>query len=96
MNEAAFQSFVNLVELDQKIDQLGKESLSLQKDIETLNKQVAEIQNITATAYKKYHDLRKEVDALELEQKALEELQKDKKFKLGMAASPKEFFSFRE
>lgn len=93
MDETTFQSFVNLVELDQKIDQLGKESLVLEKESETLNKQIAEIQQKTESTYKIFHDLRKSVDELELEQEALQELKKDKKYKLGMAANPKEFFS---
>ncbi len=93
MNETSFQGFINLVELDAKIDTLALEAESLKKQIADLEAQIAATQLRTQNAYQKAHTLRKSVDALELELKALEELQHEKKFRLGLASSPKEFFS---
>ena len=93
MNESSFQGFINLVELDTKIDALALEAATLKKQVAEGQSQVNAIEQQTLTAYQKAHTLRKSVDALELELKSLEALQHEKKFRLGLASSPKEFFS---
>ncbi len=93
VDEITFQKFINLVELDQKIDQLSHETETLKKDVAALQQQEQLIQQQTHIAYQKFHTLRKSLDALELDLKALDELLKEKRFRLSMAASPKEFFS---
>ena len=93
MNENSFQSFIRLVELDQKIGALTQEAGELAQRIDSLNQHIATLHAITKKAYDTAHTLQKKVDELELELKAIDEMQKDKRFKLGLAASPKEFFS---
>lgn len=93
MQDTSFQSFINLVELDQRIDQLTGEALALNKQIADLQNQIDRTHKQTQEAYQAFHTLRKSVDALELDLKGIEELQREKRFKLGLASSPKEFFS---
>ena len=93
MDEKAFRTFIDLVEIDQKIDNAARQAESLQQEISSLDTQINQIQNATAAALHKRQDLRKAVDESELELKSLGQLGENKRLKLAMASSPKEFFS---
>lgn len=93
MNDTSFSSFIDLVELDQRIAQLSKEAETLTLQIDGLNKHIEQIQAETHNAHTRFHNARKGLDAIELELKSLDELSREKQFRLGLASSPKEFFS---
>ena len=93
MHETPIAQFIQFVELDQKCDALAHEQEELKKRSLLLKDQIQAIKSESQQAAAKVHDLRKQVDGFELELKVVDEAQKDKKFKLAQARSPKEFFS---
>ena len=93
MHEIPIARFIQFVELDQKCDALAHEHEELKQRSVDLQGQIQAITSQSQQATQKVHDLRKQIDGFELELKVLDETQKDKKFKLAQARSPKEFFS---
>ena len=93
MHETSIAQFIQFVELDQKCDALANEQEELKKRSILLNDQIEAIKSESQQAAERVHDLRKQIDGFELELKVVDEAQKDKKFKLAQARSPKEFFS---
>ena len=94
MNETSFQSFITLVELGSENRSLAQEAEQFETSKSLIcSDQIAAYSRQTAGAYQKAHTLRKSVDALELELKALVRCAKTESLSLGLASSPKEFFS---
>lgn len=93
MDKASTHIFIQYVELDQRINKLTHEVAALSLRRKECEQKKLSIENNTAAALKKVHDKRKEIDAYELELKALSDKLSQTKKKLGIAHSPKEFFS---
>ena len=90
MSNHPFQAFIELISLDQDIRLIHQEITQLQKDTDTY---LAEKQDITdrLDQFKQHvHDLRKMVDAQELEMKDLDQQEKAQKKRLDVVTKAKE------
>lgn len=96
MNEADFERFINLIELDQEYYNLNSERVLLQNEIEQRHKDIEVIQNELHLAHENIVDLRKKKDLLELESKALDQEEYKKREKLDNASTTKEYYSLEK
>jgi predicted nucleic acid-binding Zn-ribbon protein len=95
MTQTPFEQFISLVEVDQKINGLNKSIKALEKE-NAAHKQSEET-NIAALEKikQKLHDMRKEVDAKELEMKTLDSQEAEKKKRLETVGNHKEYSSIK-
>jgi len=95
MNETPFEQFILLVQVDQEINTLNKSIKTLEKEIAT-NKHVDDANlALLEKTKQKLHDMRKEVDAKELEMKTLDLQEADKKKRLEHVANHREYQSLK-
>lgn len=91
MNGTPFEKFIALVEVDQQINGLNA-AIAILEQKNNENKKIIESSQEALTAVKnKLHDMRKEVDAKELEMKMLDQQEADKKKRLDAIANHKEY-----
>ncbi len=93
MSPTDVQRLIDFAELDQRLDRLIQEQTFLAEKGEALHQEIAFLKAETEQASQKVHQLRKQIDAIELEIKVLVEQKAEKTTKLNRASSPKEFFS---
>lgn len=93
MNADAFGRFIALVETDQQLLSIAKELETLKLDKENLEQDLKKVNDQIEQSYQIYHNLRKQVDILELEIKSIEVQQKDRQQRLSDASTTKEYFS---
>lgn len=91
MNESPFERFIELVQVDQKINALNRSIASLEKKNKE-NHTHEELQKKSLDMVKeKLHVLKKEVDSQELEMKILDQQESEKKYKLDHVSNHKEY-----
>ena len=95
MNETPFEQFIVLVQVDQKINALHKSIKTLEKENSALTQTDATNLAVLDKAKLKLHDVRKEVDAKELEMKTLDLQEADKKKRIEQVANHKEYQSIK-
>lgn len=91
MNETPFQKFIALVELDQKINTLYASIASATEHINHQNAVIAQHHSMLEKSKQKLHDLKKEVDAKELEMKSLDQQESEKKKRLESLTHYKDY-----
>ncbi len=96
MSNHPFQSFIELISLDQDIRTIQHEITNLQQQIEKSLAEKQEIVNRLDQFKKHVHDLRKMVDAQELEMKELDQKEKEQKERLNTVSNPKEHQALRK
>lgn len=93
MNNTPYHIFINFVEFDQKLEQKKKLLLKKQEELDALTAQKAQSVEKQEQARHQVHDLKKQVDRLELDLKVLREREKTKKKQLDQVSSTKEYMS---
>lgn len=93
VNEHPFQAFIDLITLDQEIVSIEQTLLKIDNEIAALIKLENDAQIHLDIQKKKVHDARKVVDAQELELKALDAQEKQKKERLDNATDHKQYQS---
>lgn len=91
MNDHPFSRFIDLVNFDQKLQSLENEKKSIVAQISAVKKQEQEYVQDLDDMHKRVFQLKKNVDAQELEMKALDQKEKDKKKRLETLADYKEY-----
>jgi predicted nucleic acid-binding Zn-ribbon protein len=91
MSDHPFLRFINLVTFDQKLQSLENEKVTVATEIAVLRKQEDEYARNLDDLHKRIHHLKKNVDAQELEMKALDQKEKDKKKYLENLADYKDY-----
>src|SRR6266436_3811726 len=91
MSNHPFSRFIDLVNFDQKFQSLENEKQSIIADIATLKKQEENYAQDLDDMNKRIFQLKKNVDAQELEMKVLDQKEKDKKNRLETLADYKEY-----
>ena len=95
MGETPFQTFIELVALDQQINKTAKEITSHEAQLKTLAQQRAQL-DVELNGVKHHvHEMQKIVDAHELEMKELDAKEKEKKQQLEHLSSHKEYPSLK-
>lgn len=95
VNEHPFQSFIDLITLDQEIATIEQSLLKIDNEIAALIKLENEAQVYLDAQKKKVHDARKIVDAQELELKSLDAQEKQKKERLDNVTDHKQYQSIK-
>ncbi|MCX5922483.1 MAG: hypothetical protein NTX86_04095 [Candidatus Dependentiae bacterium] len=95
MNEHPFQAFIKLISADKAILAIENSLAALKTGIVELNKQEQQLAATVQLAKDVMHDARKEVDARELELKALEQQEKQKQERLDNATDYKQYQLFK-
>ncbi len=95
MTQTPFEQFIMLVQVDQKINSLNATIASLTKENAQIVLQDAANKQALDVMKNKFHDIRKEVDAKELEMKTLDQQEADKKKRLENVANHKEYQSIK-
>jgi predicted nucleic acid-binding Zn-ribbon protein len=95
MSETPFHTFIELIKVDQAIVDLGVLIEKLQSEISELNKHQDQQTLIVTTAQNNAHDARKAVDQFELELKALDQQEKQKKERLENSSDYKHYQSLK-
>lgn len=90
-DKTPFQSFVDLVTLDQDIRRLLLKKEEIQNHIETLKQQLIALQDAQATAKRAVVDAQKHVDELELSMQIIQDQLDAKKRKLETLSNYKEY-----
>ncbi len=91
MSNHPFSRFIDLVNFDQKFQSLENEKQSIIADIAALKKQEENYAQDLDDMNKRIFQLKKNVDAQELEMKVLDQKEKDKKNRLETLADYKEY-----
>lgn len=91
MAENPFYAFIHLVELDQAIDQRIIKREKLQITIDQAKQRLQEQEDHSQFLRTKLHELRKSISAVELEHKALQQQEKQKRAKLDAVNTAKEY-----
>jgi predicted nucleic acid-binding Zn-ribbon protein len=90
MNKETLRLIITYVELDQRIAHLTEEQAEGLKREAELGKELAQIERDEKTAQTVVHDIKKKIDALELESKVVQETQAKTRDKLLSASTGKE------
>lgn len=93
MKESPLQRFINLVKFDQEIIVLERKMQDSQKKIETAQKELQDSQEDLRRLKHHALELRKDVDAKELEMSTLDVQEKEKKKRQDQAANQREYQS---
>jgi predicted nucleic acid-binding Zn-ribbon protein len=95
MKEHPFHAFIDLINFDQSMQEI-------QTTIETLKRQMASDQEILTQMHhdldsmkKHVHNMRKQVDMQELEMKALDDQEKEAKYRLDESSNQKEYYAIK-
>lgn len=96
VSENPFYAFVNLVELDQAIDQRVIKREKLQITIGQAEQRLKEQEAALQFLRTKLHELRKSISAVELEHKALQQQEKQKRTKLDAVNTAKEYAALEQ
>lgn len=95
MTETPFEQFIALVQVDQKINALNAQIAAHRQKIADLQKESQSIAQAHEKVQERYEQIRKEVDAKELEMKILDQQESEKKIKLDNVSNHKEYQSLK-
>lgn len=96
MNQTLFDHFIALVEFDQLYNKLLHERTSILKQTEDIQDQLRAAQAYLHAGANKVHELKKKVDALNLELKSCDTQKAEKKRHLDNAATPRQYQSLAQ
>ena len=91
MNDNPFLRFIDLVTFDQKIQSLENSIVNVDEELVALKKQEDALAHDLDEMHKRVNSLKKRVDEQELEMKALDQKEKDKKQLLDRLSDYKEY-----
>lgn len=91
MSNDPFQSFLDLIEYDQKILSLRNEYKDVQSALEKTAQEEYQLDDQLIRAKNEVHEAQYMVDEKELEMRVLDDLENDKKKKLDHISSPREY-----
>lgn len=91
MSNDPFQSFLDLIEFDQKILSLRNEYSDIENTLDTMARQEKQLDDDLDREKNEVHEAQFGVDEKELEMKVLDDLERDKKRKLDQVSSPREY-----
>lgn len=95
MTETPFEQFIALVQVDQKINALNAQIVVHRQKITDLQKEAQASAQAHEKTQERYEQIRKEVDAKELEMKILDQQESEKKTKLDNVSNHKEYQSLK-
>jgi len=95
MSETPFHTFIELIKVDQAIVDQGNAIDKITNEINELKKQQEEQASIVTLAKNNAHDAQKAVDQFELELKALDQQEKQKKERLENSTDYKQYQSLK-
>lgn len=95
MSETPFHTFIELIKVDQAIVDLGNAIEKVNSEIGELKKQQEQQLSIVTSAKNDVHDAQKAVDQYELELKALDQQEKQRKERLENSSDYKQYQSLK-
>ncbi len=96
MNSLPFQRFIDLITYDQQVHVFEKELKALESDVSNLEQQRKTYAHDVEKAHASVVAAKKEVDAQELEMKALDTAEKEAQKKLDNAQTQKEYLALKK
>lgn len=96
MNKSPFDLFIELITFDQSLHKTEQEIIRLEGEHELFEDQLIELQQKHTKDVDALHDLRKEVDAQELEMKSLDEREKEIKARFSSASNAQEYQALKK
>jgi predicted nucleic acid-binding Zn-ribbon protein len=96
METNPFQLFIELVTFDQKIVNNENHIKKLEKEISDLTNEINSLQANLNNSKEIYVAAHKEVDAIELKMKELDQIEKNRKKKLEESGNPKEYTTLKK
>lgn len=91
MSNDPFQSFLDLIEFDQKILSFKNEYNGIEDALVKIDQQERQLDDELAREKNEVHEAQFGVDEKELEMKSLDDLEREKKKKLDQVSSPREY-----
>lgn len=91
MNETPFEQFIALVQVDQQINTLNASIASFENQNQENQRVIESHKKLLEQVKTKLHDVRKDVEAKELEMKILDQQEAEKKKRLEFVANHKEY-----
>lgn len=95
MSETPFHTFIELIKVDQAIVDLGNAIEKVNSEIGELKKQQEQQASIVTSAKNDVHEAKKAVDQFELELKALDQQEKQRKERLENSSDYKQYQSLK-
>lgn len=95
MKEHPFHAFIDLINFDQSMQEIQNQIDTLKRQLASNRELQMRMQQELDLAKKQVHEMRKLVDAQELEMKTLDEREKEAKQRLDDSSNQKEYYAIK-